>query len=93
MGGVALIAPLYWEARSSSPMVPLRLFRTRNFTGTNLLSRLIWPRASFWLNEGHIPPSPVISLNRYNQKLQIRMVVAGQMRHIRAIPAIAAEAL
>jgi EmrB/QacA subfamily drug resistance transporter len=30
MGAVALIALLYWEARSSSPMVPLGLFRSRD---------------------------------------------------------------
>src|SRR3989440_7594159 len=38
LGVIALIALLYWEARSPSPMVPLRLFRSRNFTGANLLS-------------------------------------------------------
>ena len=37
-GGVGLIALLYWEARSPSPMVPLGLFRSRNFSGANLLT-------------------------------------------------------
>ena len=30
VGGISLIALLYWEAHTSSPMVPLRLFRSRN---------------------------------------------------------------
>jgi EmrB/QacA subfamily drug resistance transporter len=33
IGGIVLVALLYWEARSSSPMVPLNLFRSRNFSG------------------------------------------------------------
>src|SRR5579862_7615595 len=46
MGGVALIALLYWEARSSSPMVPLRLFRSRNFSGANLLTLFLYSALS-----------------------------------------------
>jgi EmrB/QacA subfamily drug resistance transporter len=42
VGGIALIALLYWEARSSSPMVPLRLFRSRNFSGANLLTLFLY---------------------------------------------------
>jgi fucose permease len=38
VGGVALIVLLYWEARSSWPMVPLNLFRSLNFNGANLLT-------------------------------------------------------
>jgi len=38
VGAVALIVLLYWEARSSSPMVPLNLFRSLNFSGANLLT-------------------------------------------------------
>ena len=41
-GGILLIALLYWEARSSSPMVPLRLFRSRNFSGANLLTLFLY---------------------------------------------------
>ena len=41
-GAVALIALLYWEARSSSPMVPLGLFRSRNFSGANLLTLFLY---------------------------------------------------
>jgi EmrB/QacA subfamily drug resistance transporter len=41
-GGIALIALLYWEARALSPMVPLRLFRSRNFSGANLLTLFLY---------------------------------------------------
>jgi len=46
VGGIALIALLYWEARSSSPMVPLRLFRSRNFSGANLLTLFLYAALS-----------------------------------------------
>jgi MFS family permease len=42
MGAVALIGLLYWEARSPSPMVPLSLFRSRNFSGANLLTLFLY---------------------------------------------------
>ena len=42
MGVVALIALLYWEARSPAPMVPLGLFRSRNFSGANLLTLFLY---------------------------------------------------
>jgi EmrB/QacA subfamily drug resistance transporter len=42
IGAAALIALLYWEAHSSSPMVPLRLFRSRNFSGANLLTLFLY---------------------------------------------------
>jgi EmrB/QacA subfamily drug resistance transporter len=42
LGAVALAALLYWEARSPSPMLPLDLFRSRNFTGANLLTLFLY---------------------------------------------------
>jgi EmrB/QacA subfamily drug resistance transporter len=42
IGAIALIVLLYWESRSSSPMVPLRLFRSRNFSGANLLTLFLY---------------------------------------------------
>jgi EmrB/QacA subfamily drug resistance transporter len=41
-GAITLIALLFWEARTSSPMVPLHLFRSRNFTGANLLTLFLY---------------------------------------------------
>jgi EmrB/QacA subfamily drug resistance transporter len=46
VGALTLIAMLYWEAHSSSPMVPLRLFRSRNFTGANLLTLFLYSALS-----------------------------------------------
>src|SRR5579862_5077421 len=46
VGALALIVLLYWEARSSSPMVPLRLFRSRNFSGANLLTLFLYAALS-----------------------------------------------
>jgi EmrB/QacA subfamily drug resistance transporter len=42
LGGVALQALMYWEAHTLSPMVPLRLFRSRNFSGANLLTLFLY---------------------------------------------------
>jgi EmrB/QacA subfamily drug resistance transporter len=42
VGAVALVALFYWERRASSPMIPLRLFRSRNFTGANLLTLFLY---------------------------------------------------
>ena len=35
-GVILLLVLLYWEAHASSPMIPLQLFRSRNFSGANL---------------------------------------------------------
>jgi EmrB/QacA subfamily drug resistance transporter len=45
-GGVVLTTLLFWEARSSSPMVPLGLFRSRNFSGANLLTLFLYAALS-----------------------------------------------
>ena len=43
VAGVLLLAAFVWvEARSPSPMVPLHIFRSRNFTGANLLTLLLY---------------------------------------------------
>jgi EmrB/QacA subfamily drug resistance transporter len=41
-GFVALAVFVFVEARSKSPMLPLDLFRSRNFSGTNLLTLLLY---------------------------------------------------
>jgi EmrB/QacA subfamily drug resistance transporter len=46
LGVIALIALLYWEARASSPMIPLRLFRSGNFSGANLLTLFLYAALS-----------------------------------------------
>src|SRR5215469_1059006 len=42
LGAVALIGLAYWEIRSPSPMVPLQIFRSRNFAGANLLTLFLY---------------------------------------------------
>src|SRR5215469_15038371 len=42
LGGLALIGLAYWEIRSPSPMVPLQIFRSRNFAGANLLTLFLY---------------------------------------------------
>jgi len=41
-GGAALVLFIAVEARSRNPMLPLRLFRNRNFAGANLLTLLLY---------------------------------------------------
>ena len=45
-GAVFLIVFLFVEARSPSPMLPLVLFRSRSFTGANLLTLLLYAALS-----------------------------------------------
>jgi EmrB/QacA subfamily drug resistance transporter len=42
IGLVALVTFVFVEARSKSPMLPFDLFRSRNFTGTNLLTLMLY---------------------------------------------------
>jgi EmrB/QacA subfamily drug resistance transporter len=46
LGVLPLIALLYCEAHSASPMVPLNLFRSRNFSGANLLTLFLYSALS-----------------------------------------------
>jgi EmrB/QacA subfamily drug resistance transporter len=41
-GVVCLVIFVFHEARAKNPMVPLRLFRSRDFAGTNLLTLLLY---------------------------------------------------
>jgi EmrB/QacA subfamily drug resistance transporter len=41
-GAVALVALAYWEAHTAWPMIPLHLFRSRNFSGANLLTLFLY---------------------------------------------------
>src|SRR5580692_6892531 len=45
-GTIFLIGLLYWEMRSSSPMLPLSLFRSRSFSGANLLTLFLYSALS-----------------------------------------------
>ena len=41
-GALLLAGLLYWESRAPSPMVPLSLFRSGNFSGANLLTLFLY---------------------------------------------------
>ncbi|MBV9771731.1 MAG: MFS transporter [Bryobacterales bacterium] len=41
-GMIALFGLIYWEAHAPSPMVPLQVFRSRDFTGANLLTLFLY---------------------------------------------------
>jgi EmrB/QacA subfamily drug resistance transporter len=42
VGALALIGLAYWEAHSPSPMVPVQVFYSRNFSGANLLTLFLY---------------------------------------------------
>lgn len=42
IGAILVVGLFYWETHISSPMVPLRLFRSRNFSGANLLTFFLY---------------------------------------------------
>lgn len=42
IGAIALISLFYHERRAPWPMIPLQLFRSRNFTGANLLTLFLY---------------------------------------------------
>ncbi len=46
IGAIAIIALPFWEAKSPSPMLPLRLFRSANFSGANLLTLFLYAALS-----------------------------------------------
>lgn len=46
LGGLALIAFFFTQARGRNPMMPLDLFRSRTFSGTNLLTLLLYAALS-----------------------------------------------
>ena len=63
IGIVALAALLYREAHSSSPMIPLNLFRSRAFSGANLLTLFLYSALSGVL---FFFPLDLIQVQRYS---------------------------
>jgi len=62
-GIVALIAFVFVEHRSASPMVPLGLFRSRNFAGANILTLLLYGALGGAL---YFVPFDLIQVQRYS---------------------------
>jgi EmrB/QacA subfamily drug resistance transporter len=49
LGGIALFAAfVLWERRCTAPMLPLRLFRRRNFTWANIETFTVYAALSVW---------------------------------------------
>ena len=61
-GAILLITLLYWETRSSSPMLPLALFRSRSFSGANMLTLFLYSGLSGML---FFFPLDLIQVQRY----------------------------
>ena len=62
-GAILLVALTYWETRASSPMLSLRLFRSRNFSGANLLTLFLYSGLSGML---FFFPLDLIQVQRYS---------------------------
>ena len=62
-GAIVLIVLLYWETHTSSPMVPLRLFRSRNFSSANLLTLFLYSALSGLM---FFFPLDLIQVQRYS---------------------------
>jgi EmrB/QacA subfamily drug resistance transporter len=61
-GGLSLIAFIVWEAYTSSPMMPLSLFKSRTFSGANFISALFW---AAWVGAVFFIPFNMIQLQGY----------------------------
>ena len=62
-GLLFLVVFLVWERRTSNPMLPLNLFRSRNFAGANLLTFFLYSALSGTL---FFLPLNLIQVHRYN---------------------------
>jgi EmrB/QacA subfamily drug resistance transporter len=47
-GAACLVVFVWWETRTPAPMLPLRLFRSRNFTVTNVETLAVYGGLSAW---------------------------------------------
>ncbi len=62
-GGIFFISFILYEWRASSPMMPLSLFRSRTFSGANLISFLYW---AAWSSAVFFIPFNLIQLQGYS---------------------------
>lgn len=63
LGGACLIAFWYVEGRSPAPMVPLDLFRSRDFTGANVLTLFLYAALGIFF---FLFPLNLIQVQRYS---------------------------
>ena len=62
-GGIFLLAFIYHEYKSASPMMPLNLFKSRTFSGGNLITILFW---GAWSGAIFFIPFNLIQLQGYS---------------------------
>lgn len=62
-GGIFFISFIMYEWRATSPMMPLSLFRSRTFSGANLISFLYW---AAWSSAIFFIPFNLIQLQGYS---------------------------
>lgn len=63
VGGLALVSFILYEGRTSSPMMPLSLFRSKTFSGANFISFLFW---AAWSSAIFFIPFNLIQLQGYS---------------------------
>jgi len=62
-GGLFLLGFLFYESRASSPMMPLNLFKSKTFSGGNLITLLFW---GAWSGAIFFIPFNLIQLQGYS---------------------------
>ncbi len=62
-GGLFLLGFLFYESRTSSPMMPLNLFKSKTFSGGNFISLLFW---AAWSGAIFFIPFNLIQLQGYS---------------------------
>jgi EmrB/QacA subfamily drug resistance transporter len=62
VGGLALVSFIIYEGRTSSPMMPLSLFKSKTFSGANFISFLFW---AAWSSAIFFLPFNLIQLQGY----------------------------
>ncbi len=62
-GGIFILSFLYHESRTSFPMMPLNLFRSKTFSGGNLITLLFW---GAWSGAIFFIPFNLIQLQGYS---------------------------
>ncbi|MEE8299137.1 MAG: MFS transporter [Thermodesulfobacteriota bacterium] len=63
VGGLFLLGFLFYESRTSSPMMPLNLFKSKTFSGGNFISLLFW---AAWSGAIFFIPFNLIQLQGYS---------------------------
>jgi len=62
-GGLSLLGFLFYESRTSSPMLPINLFKSKTFSGGNFITLLFW---AAWSGAIFFIPFNLIQLQGYS---------------------------